>query len=83
MSSSRSPTPNQGLLTGMALAMLILFAIGCGDDGEYGPPPPLGQPPNIVWIVAEDMNFELGAFGDPVACTPLARCVKDGPPAKR
>lgn len=37
------------------------------------------RPPNILWIVAEDMNFELGAYGDPLARTPnLDRLAAEG-----
>ncbi len=61
---------SQRLLTAIVLALWIVSATGCGDDGEVEPAPPLAQPPNIIWIVAEDMNFELGAFGDSVARTP-------------
>lgn len=36
-------------------------------------------PPNIVWIVAEDMNAEIGSFGDAVARTPnLDRLAAEG-----
>ncbi len=35
--------------------------------------------PNIVWIVADDMSVEVGAYGDPVARTPnLDRLASDG-----
>jgi hypothetical protein len=48
---------------------------GCGDESKPDP----GEQPNIVWIVAEDMSFEIGAFGDPVARTPnLDRLAAEG-----
>jgi N-sulfoglucosamine sulfohydrolase len=53
-------------LLGLVLAIGVV-ATACGGAGE--PPAPAVQP-NIVWIVPEDMSFELGAFGDPVARTP-------------
>jgi arylsulfatase A-like enzyme len=35
--------------------------------------------PNILWLVAEDMNRELGVYGDPVARTPnLDRLASEG-----
>jgi len=34
--------------------------------------------PNILWLVAEDMNLELGAYGDPVARTPALDALAAG-----
>jgi N-sulfoglucosamine sulfohydrolase len=45
--------------------LVLCSACGGSDDRETAL-----ERPNIVWIVAEDMNFEIGAFGDPIARTP-------------
>ena len=65
-------------------ACLVLLSLGLavpacnGGSGGEGQPDP-GERPNIVWIVAEDINFEIGAFGDPVARTPnLDRLAAEG-----
>lgn len=55
----------------VAIACWLLPSISC-----HSAPP---RPPNILWIVAEDMNLELGAYGDPVARTPnLDRLAAEG-----
>jgi hypothetical protein len=55
----------------------VLF--GCGDSTPAPDPPPAEARPNIVWIVADDMSFEIGAFGDPLARTPnLDRLADEG-----
>jgi arylsulfatase A-like enzyme len=51
----------------VALAAAVLLSTSCGGGSSSSPGPAL---PNIVWIVAEDMNSEIGAFGDPIARTP-------------
>lgn len=43
------------------------LAAACSSGNDGGD---VAVRPNIVWIVPEDMNFELGAFGDPLARTP-------------
>ena len=58
--------PARAWILGLLLPMGIALA-ACGGTNESPAP---GSRPNIVWIVPEDMNFELGAFGDPVARTP-------------
>lgn len=50
------------LLVVCALLLLAPAADACPAEGPCRP--------NIVWIVADDMNTELGAYGDPVARTP-------------
>lgn len=50
----------------LVLPMGVVVA-ACGDTNESAAP---AVRPNIVWIVPEDMNFELGAFGDDLARTP-------------
>lgn len=51
-------------------AALALLLVGCGGGDDDGGGDIATERPNIVWIVSEDMNFEVGAFGDPVAQTP-------------
>jgi N-sulfoglucosamine sulfohydrolase len=61
----------------------VVLALGallsaCGDRSG-SPAGPSVRQPNIVWIVADDMSFEIGAFGDPVARTPnLDRLAEQG-----
>lgn len=44
--------------------------------GQDGPP---ADPPNILWLSAEDLSPRLGAYGDPVAQTPhLDRLAEQG-----
>jgi arylsulfatase A-like enzyme len=50
----------------LAVALLAAFC-ACGDSSDDFDHL---ERPNIVWIVAEDMNLEIGAFGDPLARTP-------------
>ncbi len=61
-----------------ALLALLCGLFACADRGA----PPTGGPearPNVLWIVADDMSFEIGAFGDPVARTPnLDRLAREG-----
>ncbi len=68
-----------GAILRLVAGALCLLAVGCGDDDSAGDDVRVENPPNIVWIVAEDMSFELGAFGDPVASTPhLDQLARDG-----
>ncbi|MDX2170541.1 MAG: sulfatase-like hydrolase/transferase [Deltaproteobacteria bacterium] len=61
------------LLVSILLAGVLL---GCGDDA---PEPSTGRSPNVLWIIADDMSFEVGAFGDAVARTPnLDRLAREG-----
>ncbi len=50
------------------MGLALAGAFGCGDSDDEGGI--ATRRPNIVWIVSEDMNFEVGAFGDEVADTP-------------
>jgi hypothetical protein len=53
----------------LLLGAIALLALACSD--RSGPPADAsGVRPNVVWIVADDMSFEIGAYGDPVARTP-------------
>jgi arylsulfatase A-like enzyme len=58
---------------------LVLAAAACSNGGNQGSKPDPGERPNIVWIVADDMSFEIRAFGDPLARTPnLDRLAAEG-----
>ncbi len=48
---------------GFLLLLLTIARIHCA-------PPPPEAPPNIVWIIAEDLSPALGAYGDTLAHTP-------------
>jgi N-sulfoglucosamine sulfohydrolase len=62
------------LVVGVALAVVLT---ACSDAPS--PAPPAAAQPNIVWIVADDMSFEVGAYGDPLARTPnLDRLAREG-----
>lgn len=50
-----------------ALALVLGGALlGCG--GSTSSPP--AERPNFLFLVADDMSFEIGAYGDPLARTP-------------
>jgi len=40
---------------------ILLLAPGLGATPE-----PAAQPPNIVWLIADDVSPDLGAYGKPV-----------------
>jgi arylsulfatase A-like enzyme len=54
------------------LLLLSLLALAApADPAEAVPPPPGGDGrPNILWITCEDINPQLGCFGDAYAETP-------------
>ena len=55
--------------------LLCIAAAACSDAGSDG----TAVRPNVLWIVADDMNFEIGAYGDPLARTPnLDRLASEG-----
>jgi arylsulfatase A-like enzyme len=59
-----------------AMVALCGGLLACGDGGGNAAPP---ARPNVLWIVADDMSFEVGAFGDAVARTPnLDRLAREG-----
>ena len=60
------PIDRSTLLTGMAGAGL---AGGCATTGTGTRPDPRGRP-NIPWLVSEDNNPFIGAYGDALAHTP-------------
>lgn len=47
---------------------LVLLVLGVGSCSDA--PSPAVERLNVVWIVADDMGFEVGALGDPLARTP-------------
>jgi len=50
-------------------ALILVAAAGCQSvPGEAGR---AAQRPNILLVVFEDMSLKVGAFGDPVATTPI------------
>jgi N-sulfoglucosamine sulfohydrolase len=62
----------------LAVALAALLATSCGG-GSSAPPEAPGARPNFVWIVADDMSHEIGAYGDPLARTPnLDRLAAEG-----
>jgi arylsulfatase A-like enzyme len=66
---------------GRAILLVVAASLalaGCGDRGGPSADAP-GAQPNVVWIVADDMSFEIGAYGDSLARTPnLDRLAREG-----
>jgi arylsulfatase A-like enzyme len=62
------PLLRRGSCFALPLFLSAVLLVACGGSDDDGAE--LLVRPNIVWIVADDMNFEIGAFGDPVAQTP-------------
>jgi uncharacterized sulfatase len=59
-----------------AVASLVLLSGACGAPG---PGRDASGRPNILWITAEDMNLQLGCYGDAYAVTPnLDRLAAEG-----
>lgn len=55
-----------------ALIVALLALAGCVAPAALEPrPAPVAVQPNIVLIVFEDMSPRIGAFGDPIATTPV------------
>ncbi len=54
----------------IAGALLAAVAVGCAPASASGAPQTATRP-NIVWISAEDLSPDLGAYGDPYAVTPV------------
>lgn len=59
----------QALLT-LTLAAALTLTLGAAAAAAQSPPA-AGRRPNILWISNEDMSLRLGAYGDPVARTPV------------
>jgi arylsulfatase A-like enzyme len=80
MSSTTSSRSARGTCLPRILATVLLLAAlssGCRDGSSAARAPE--SRPNVVWIVADDMNDEIGAFGDPLARTPnLDRLAGEG-----
>ncbi len=53
-----------------ALAIALTLTLGAAEAAAQSPPA-AGRRPNILWISNEDMSLRLGAYGDPVARTPV------------
>lgn len=63
-----------------ALVLLLVAALtaACSDAPTSAAGAPAARP-NFLWIVADDMSFELAAYGDPLARTPnLDRLAAEG-----
>jgi len=55
--------------------LLCLVGAACSSSGGDGAP----ARPNVLWIVADDLSFEIGAYGDPLARTPnIDRLASEG-----
>jgi N-sulfoglucosamine sulfohydrolase len=64
--------PSRRLLTALCLTMSLSPVHSAGPAGDRGLQPPRASTrPNIVWISNEDMSPRLGAYGDPLARTPV------------
>jgi arylsulfatase A-like enzyme len=55
------------------IRLLILFTLVCIAACQQATPPVRAEPerPNILLVVFEDMSLKVGAFGDPIATTPV------------
>ena len=63
-----------------ALVLLLVAALtaACSDAPTSAAGAPAARP-NFLWILADDMSFELAAYGDPLARTPnLDRLAAEG-----
>jgi arylsulfatase A-like enzyme len=69
--------PNGVMHRALAVALVAAGLLhACSDRGTTAG---AGARPNVVWIVADDMSLEVGAYGDPVARTPnLDRLAREG-----
>jgi len=53
-------------LAAVSTAVLAMFCVWSGAATPAEP----SDPPNIVWIIAEDMSPDLGCYGDPLVHSP-------------
>jgi arylsulfatase A-like enzyme len=54
----------------------VLLLAGCASSAPAPTPP---RPPNVLWIIADDLSPALGCYGDPTATTPaLDRLAREG-----
>lgn len=62
------------------LILGVLLQVGCDTGTNSRPQPDSGAPPNIIWLIAEDLSaIELGSYGNASAQTPnLDRLALDG-----
>jgi N-sulfoglucosamine sulfohydrolase len=74
MRARASRTPRCGCAWRVALVLASVL-LGCGGHDAS----PRAERPNFLWIVADDMGFEIGAYGDSLARTPtLDRLASEG-----
>jgi len=59
----------QGLIMRQILLSLVLVSTGFPSEASE-PAQQVGDRPNIIVLMAEDLSSRIGAFGDPVASTP-------------
>ena len=54
------------------IGVVSLCLAGCVQDGvpQTAMAPEVAEKPNIIWIMAEDMGPDVGAYGEPEALTP-------------
>lgn len=66
---------------GRVAVLLLSLLAGCGGTATNDGPgaEPWGPPPNIVWLVAEDLSPVIPPFGDSAVATPnLSRLAAEG-----
>jgi N-sulfoglucosamine sulfohydrolase len=63
----------------VSLLSLVLLPAGCDAGEVQAAVPQAGDRPNILWIVADDLSPDLGAYGDAYARTPnIDRLAQEG-----
>lgn len=61
------------------VGMLLLAVVSVERNSKALAGKPVATPPNIVWIIGEDLGPELGAYGDKLARTPnIDRLAREG-----
>ena len=56
----------------LALLLAVALLFGCAQD------PRTEQPPNIVWLIADDVSPDLGSYGKPVHTPNIDRLAVEG-----